>query len=412
MMASLQAARQGARVTLFEHNPALGKKLAATGSGRCNITNEGVGAQKYTCASTTWLERIFAAFGVRDLQKTLLEIGVPIQATSDGWYYPLSNSAQTVVNAFESALLQAGVKIRLSSPVRSFTKKGRGFLVWHSIGEEARQDRYDRVVLAVGGKAHPALGSRGELFPLLEQSGHSVIPLRPALAPVLADLGELSPLQGMRLDAGASLWKGKECLASTAGNLIFTRWGLNGPAVMDLSHHISCRPGEKLILSLDLTHFIRDEFNNLLGRQRDSAMPLRIFLGAFYPPKIGDHYLRLAGLPVDIRFSNLDKASLGRLVRLLSASRLKVKGVRGFEYCQMSSGGVPVTEVDPLTLESCRVSGLYLAGETLDVVGPCGGYNLQFAFSSGALAGRSAASNSSTRRCENGSKKENQKEND
>jgi hypothetical protein len=321
----------------------------------------------------------------------LASIGIPVHKTPDGWYYPLSNSAQSVVEAFNSALNLAGVVLCNQTQVTSIGAGGKGFTVRFLRAGKEQENEFERVIVSAGGTAYPALGSRGELFPVLEQLGHTVLPKRPALAPLLADLGFLKPLQGVRLNVGAALWNGSQRLAATEGNLILTEWGLNGPAVMDLSHHVSNFSDFGLELSLNLLAFFQDEFDSLLAQKRASAMPARVFLDAFFPPKVGLIYLKNARLAEDTPLGQVDDTALGRLIDLLRNTRLAVKGLRGFEYCQISAGGVPVSEIDPHTLESRRVKGLYLTGETLDVVGPCGGYNLHYAFSSGALAGRAAA---------------------
>ncbi|GAP12681.1 flavoprotein, HI0933 family [Longilinea arvoryzae] len=392
MAAALQAAWNGADVTLFERNAAVGRKLLVTGSGRCNITNAGVAAEKYACADPAWMETLLGRFGVSDWIDMLTAIGVPVQMTDDGWYYPLSNSAQSVVEAFASALEQAGVALLTAAQVSSLRAAGGGFGVrfWRD-GREQEQT-FARAIVSAGGKAYPSLGSRGELFPVLEKLGHTVLPKRPALAPLLVDLGRLRPLQGMRLNVRASLLDSREqVLGATRGNLIFTEWGLNGPAVMDLSHLVSARPGQTIELSLDLLGYIQAEFDALLAQKRASSMPLGVFLDAFFAPKVSGLLLQIAHLAGEVALRDVDDATLRRLVGGLKDMRLPVKGVRDFEFCQVSAGGVPVSEVDPQTMKSLRAPGLYLTGETLDVVGPCGGYNLQFAFSSGALAGRAAA---------------------
>ncbi len=391
MAAALQAAWNGAAVTLFERNESVGRKLLVTGSGRCNITNESVKAAKYTCADPAWMKTLLQAFGLRDLLAMLSSIGIPVQKTSDGWYYPLSNSAQSVVEAFSSALQLAGVQVVCQAQVTSLRAGKQGFLVQYSMDGKKQKQPCEQVIVSAGGAAYPSLGSRGELFPMLEHLGHTVLPKRPALAPLVVTLGSLRALQGMRLNVGASLWNGSRQLAAARGNLIFTEWGLNGPAVMDISHHVSANPGANLELSLNLLEYVQEDFDHLLAQKRESDIPVHIFLDAFFPPKVSAVYLKNARLPDDTPLRRVDDSALERLIERLKNTRLLVKDVRGFEFCQVSAGGVPVNEVDPRTLESLRVKNLFLTGETLDVVGPCGGYNLQFAFSSGALAGRAAA---------------------
>jgi predicted Rossmann fold flavoprotein len=393
MAAALQAAWQGAAVTLFERNAAVGRKLLVTGSGRCNITNDGVSAAVYTCADPAWMQALLGRFGVRELLSMLAELGILTYKTSDGWYYPLSDSAHTVVDAFSNALDLAGVTLCSSAQVSAIRAHGKGFGIRFIRDGKEEETEFERVIVSAGGKAYPSLGSRGELFPVLERLGHTVVPIRPALAPLLVELGSLQPLQGMRLNVGVTLWSGSQRVAAARGNLIFTQWGLNGPAVMDISHAVSAHPGAGLELSLNLLAFFREEFDGLLAQKRASAMPLRVFLGAFFPPKVASTYLKNARLAEEMPLGQAGERALERLVEKLADTRLPVKGVRDFEYCQISAGGVPVGEVDAHTLESRLVKGLFLTGETLDVVGPCGGYNLQYAFSSGALAGMAAAGN-------------------
>ena len=391
MSAALHASWNGADVTLFERNLTVGRKLLVTGSGRCNNSNNFVSPEKYFCAVPAWMEKLINCFGVRDLLDMLADIGVPVYKTSDGWYYPLSESAHSVVSAFSSAMEVAGVALKASAQVTCIQPQEKGFLITFFHDQSEQRQEFERIVISTGGKAYPSLGSRGELFSELKRLGHTVLPIRPALAPVIAELGNLQPLQGVRMDAGVTLWEGSRRVSSTLGNMIFTQWGLNGPAVMDLSHHISANPDAEFQLSLNLLAPFQEAFDNLLAQKRTSSMPLRILLGAFFPPKVVLLILQNANIAKEISLCDISDSTIERLLKNLTDARVSVKGLRGYEYCQMSAGGVPVNEVDVLTMESHQLKGLFLTGEILDVVGPCGGYNLQFALSSGALAGKAAA---------------------
>jgi predicted Rossmann fold flavoprotein len=391
LMAALQAAWRGADVLLLDANPAPGRKLLVTGSGRCNLTNVGVAPERYIShsGSQAWLQEVLQRFGRAELLQTLEDINLLTFATPDGWYYPRSQSAQAVVEAFGAALEQAGVRLRMNARLKDLQVSQTGF---HLRLEDGTHLHCPRLILTPGGKAYPALGSRGDCLPLLQALGHRLQPVYPALAPVLTDPRPLHKLQGLRFDVTATLWQGSNKLAHTFGNLIVTEWGLNGPAVMDLSHAISTRPGQALTLTLDLLpEQAGEDFERLLQRQQAQFTPLRVLLGTLLPPKAAPVLLERAGLPLNAAPASLSAAALQNLRQNMHNIALEVRGVRGFEYAQVSTGGVPLNEVDPHSLQSTLHNGLFLAGEVLDVIGPCGGYNLQFAFSSGAIAGQSAA---------------------
>jgi len=382
--AALFAAKSGKKVRLIDSNEQVGRKLLVTGSGRANLTNQRMEASRYTCADAAWMETLLKRFGHAELIAFLHEIGVLTFSTSDGWCYPISESAQTVVEAFTCALRLAGVELVLNTKVLNIHKTTEGFHLDLSTGATISTQR---LIVAAGGKAYPTLGSRGELFASLKNLGHSITPLVPALAPVTCKMNPWKALSGLRFDARASLYENNNLLAETTGNLILTQWGLNGPAVMDLSHHISTRPGARLELQLNPLFNSESELRDLISRKRDTDTPMRVLLGSVLPPKLPPVLLVRAGYPLDVPINVLNDEQIEKVIKIASAMPFNVTGVRGFEYCQISAGGVPVTEVDPMNMRSRSVPGLALAGETLDVVGSCGGYNLQFAFSSGAVAG-------------------------
>lgn len=384
MTAAQFAARAGAQVRLIDSNAMVGRKLLVTGSGRANLTNQRMDAARYTCADPAWMQTLLGEFGHSELLEFLGSIGVLTYATADGWCYPLSESAQTVVDAFGNALNLAGVELVLNTKVKAINRNQDGFSLSLDSGKNLK---CGHLIIAAGGRAYPTLGSRGELFDSIEKLGHSVLPLSPALTPVTCDMQPYKKLSGVRLDAKARLFDGSVLLAETMGNLIFTQWGLNGPAVMDLSHFISTRPTANMELRLNLLHDHESKLRSLIESRRHTPTPLRVLLGAVLPPKVPDVIIPMAGLSPESIINTLSDAQIEALFSLLTSLPFKVTGVRGFEYCQVSCGGVPVAEVDPLTMRSLLIPHLALVGETLDVVGPCGGYNLQFAFSSGAVAG-------------------------
>lgn len=386
MTAALFAAKSGHKVRLIDSNEQVGRKLLVTGSGRANLTNQRMEGSRYSCADITWMETLLKRFGHADLITFLREIGVLTFSTADGWCYPVSESAQTVVDAFANALRQANVELVLNTKVTAILTINEEFKLDLSTGATISTKQ---LIVAAGGKAYPTLGSRGELFPWLKNLGHSILPLVPALAPVTCEMSSWKALSGVRFDARASLYENSSLLAETTGNLILTEWGLNGPAVMDLSHHISTRSNVKLELRLNPLFNSEVELHDLITRKRSTDTPLRVLLASVLSPKLPPVLIARAGYPLDVPINELNDEQTEKVLKIATSMPFKVTGVRGFEYCQVSAGGVPVSEVDPLNMRSRLISGLTLVGETLDVVGPCGGYNLQYAFSSGAVAGMS-----------------------
>lgn len=385
IFAALESVRLGRQTLLFDSNPSIGRKLLVTGAGRCNLTNAKVAPGQYACADRDWIAMLLQSFGHPELLAYLHELGILTTSTMDGWFYPASYSAATVVDTLAATLAERKVDTVLRARIISVERTGDRFNL-----TDARGMSYevDSLVMACGGKALPDLGSTGELFPILKKWGHSVVPLRPALAPLEADMAPYRTLAGVRLDAMARLFDGRKVLGETPGNLIFTEWGLNGPAVMDLSHLIHPGNSKDLRLELDLIPNCEAEFLDLLDRRSTSSIPLKTVLGAVLPPKVPPVILAMAGLDPDTRARQLNGKERDLLIRTIKGLSFHITGVRGYKYCQVSAGGVPVTEVDPHTMRSRIVPGLFLTGEVLDVVGPCGGFNLQFAFSSGVLAGR------------------------
>lgn len=399
IFAALAASQSGARVTLIDHNARIGKKLLVTGSGRCNLSNSGLSPEAYSCADPDWMRQFLLAFPLTSLIQELEGYGIPVHHSQDGWYYPLSDSAHAMVEILQNALEIHEVELLLSTQVTDFQLAGGHFLVHFPSRKPARTRSFDKLVLAAGGKAYPALGSRGELFPSLARCGHAVVPLLPALGPLELELGSFKSLQGQRLDVASAIYAGTECLGQSHGNIIITPWGMNGPGVMNLSHlaarylesQSQNRLRQRLTLTLDLLAYYAEAFGNLLDQRKTSRSSVKAFLEAFFVPRVAEFFLAENNISTEMPLRDLSEGQLTQLVERLHNVSFTIVNLKGFEQSQLSAGGVPVTEVDPCTCQSRLIPGLYLVGETLDVVGPCGGFNLHFAFGSGCLAGRQLA---------------------
>jgi len=389
IMAALAAAELGAQVILFDTNRSVGRKLAATGNGRGNLTNMRASAGDYHCSSPDLIEGLLAAFGPADLRRYLAGIGVLTYSTYDGWCYPVSESAAAVAELLAAAVELAGVEVRLLTKVDDLERCGCGWDIRHSGG--SAHMAVDRVIVATGGLAAPALGASGSLYPILQRLGVRVLPSRPALVPLVADMRRWHKLQGVRVEAEVRLLHGVEEIGRDRGNLMFTQSGLSGPAAMNLSHLVGEPPASGLEAAIDLAPAHGEALADLVRRLAGRRMPLATLLGAVVPPKVPPVILASVGLPESVRLDEAPRVAVADALARLHDLRVAVSGTRGFAQAQLSAGGVPLTEVEATTLECRSCPGLYLAGEVLDVVGPCGGYNLHFAFASGRVAGLAAA---------------------
>jgi predicted Rossmann fold flavoprotein len=245
-----------------------------------------VAVNRYVCADDSFIKTLLGQFDHKKMLEMLEDYGILTYSTYDGWYYPLSNSAATVQESLAEALQQAGADFILETRISSIRRIQQGFLL--GINNPNQNYRVDRLIVAAGGKAYPALGSKGDCFPILEQLGHSIVPVRPALAPIRADVRQFHKLQGVRLDAHLTMLQGEQIIGETTGNLLFTQFGFSGPAAMDLSHLVR-KGGKKKKqqrLIINLIPYYQTELRQLIAKKRSQPYPLRVLLGAVLPAKI------------------------------------------------------------------------------------------------------------------------------
>lgn len=396
MMAAGRAAACGAAVVLLEKMPRLGNKLRITGKGRCNLTNARPLDEFVTHFGPNgrFLYRAFSRFFHDELREFFAARGVPTVVERGQRVFPASNDARHVVTALRRYLTEGGVAVRTRSPVaRLLAKDGRMAGVELAGGEVLSSEA---VILATGGASYPSTGSTGDGYRMAEALGHRLVPLRPALVPLVVQEPWVTGLQGLSLrNVRASLYLDGRLLAHEFGEMLFTHFGLSGPIILTLSKHAVAALGQGVVqVGLDFKPALDDEQLDSRLRhdlERYGRRAFRNILKELIPLRLRDVFVALSGIPADKPGHQITSAERGRLFGLLRDLRLTVVAARPLSEAIITAGGVDTHEVDPYTMESRLVRGLYFCGEVLDIDADTGGYNLQAAFSTGYLAGESAA---------------------
>ncbi len=387
MMAALTAARAGHEVMLFERQARVGRKLAATGNGRCNITNTAASVAHYHGEDPDFVMPALEQLTVADTLALFRGIGLLTREEYGGRVYPLSNSANSVTDTLRFALSSEGVQLVSGDRVRALTRTNGGFSVSTESGANVTGDA---AIVACGGLAGEKLGGGKDGYELLKSLGHTRTALYPALAQITTQSEFPRSLKGVKADCAMTLLRGKTELVRSEGEALFTETGVSGPAAFDLARTVATS-GEGLTLSLDLLRGY--SFGEVLDylRERQSAAPQltagEIFIGAV-PNRLARMLAKYAGVKQDAPVTGLDARALKLLAGAAKRFDLPVRGTEGFGTAQVTAGGIRTAEFDGATMQSRIVPGLYVCGEVLDIDGDCGGFNLQWAWSSGALAGR------------------------
>ena len=386
LIAALTAAGQGNRVLLLERQNRVGRKLLATGNGRCNLTNLNLSKDNYHGASHPFIAPALEMFGAADTLEFFESLGLLTVAEDSGRVYPLSDQAGSVVDVLRFAVEAAGVEVRTEFDVTSVKQTKTGFKVCSS----SESILSDKVIVCCGGMAGGKLGGTKSGYELLQSFGHSVTKLFPVLVQLKTDNTYVRSLKGVRADAAVTLKRGGEVLAESAGEVQFADYGVSGPAIFEISRAAAGEKGE-LTVHLDLLRNLDFAQVQNIIRQRQQTMPaltLENLLTGMIHNRLGRTVLRYAGYDLNAPVSSLKPNDIKKIAAALGDFALPVLGNLGFDGAQVTAGGIRTNEFDPNTLESKLVPGLYAAGEVLDVDGDCGGYNLQWAWASGRLAGQ------------------------
>lgn len=394
-MAACAASEGGARTLILEANDRIGRKICATGNGRCNLTNLHVDENCYHTGGGEDLSAFFARFSVEDNIRFWESRGVYLH-DRNGYVYPRTDQASTIVDAFDKILRAAGTEIISGSRVTDVKpeedSEGRVFRIGT---KEGRRYFARKVILAGGGAAGPQYGCDGGLYGIARSLGHTVKRPLPALVPLISDDRDLKAAAGVRCDAKITLVCGDITSRIERGELQITQTGISGIPVFQISSGASraLDEGERVFAEIDfLPDFTEEMWEKEKARRlsEDRNCMLGAFLLGLVNKKVLDLLLRRRGIQAEKKASKVDEDTLTGIMQDMRSFQVRVIGTGGFEQAQVTTGGIPLSQTDK-DLMSVFCRGLYMSGELLDVDGICGGYNLQWAFTSGWIAGKSAA---------------------
>jgi predicted Rossmann fold flavoprotein len=397
LIAAGRAAQCGADVVILEKMPRPARKLMITGKGRCNLTNiaEIHEFVHHFGTNGKFLHRAFGAFFSGDLLSLLDDLGVETLTERGGRVFPKSNSAREIVDALTRWVKQLGVGIHTTSPVKAI-KVGNS-KIESVIVAGGKEYACEALIIATGGASYPATGSSGDGYKFAESVGHRINPIHPALVPLEVSGEICGRLQGLSLkNVNLTLLVNDKKVREEFGEMLFTHYGLSGPIVLTVSGMAvrAIAAGKSVRVSIDLKPALDDKIlDTRLLREfsEHSKKQFSSVLRTLMPLKMIPVCAELTGIPEDMRVSQISGTERKALRNWLKGFALEISGYRPFEEAIITSGGVDVREVNPGTMESKIIKNLYFAGEVLDIDADTGGYNLQAAFSTGWLAGTSAA---------------------
>lgn len=394
MMSAIYASLNGADVTVFERNDRVGKKLSITGKGRCNVTNDCDNQEllKNVISNPKFLYASFSNFDTSDTKAFFEERGVELKTERGRRVFPVSDKAMDIVLALKGAMLEYGAKLKHERVTGITTEEGRV----KGVKTEKGFYTFDGIIVACGGISYPQTGSDGDGYKFAKENGHTVTNLVPSLVPLetVDDVSEIMGVSLKNVTLKIKDTKTGKVIFEEMGEMLFTHFGISGPLVLSASCHmdkmekgryealIDFKPAldEK---TLDLR--ILNDFSKQLNRDFQNA------LGGLLPSKIIPFMVRKSGISPERKVNSITKEERASLLNTLKSLNLQIKCFRPIKEAIVTRGGVSTNEINPSTMESKRVKGLYFAGEVIDVDAYTGGYNLQIAFSTGVLAGTHSA---------------------
>lgn len=384
-LVSILLAKQGHKVTLFERNNKVGKKVLVTGNGRCNITNEKASMEHYHSMTNNIFNHVFKQFGLAETEEIFRDMGLDFVKGEDGKLYPRSLQASSVVQTLLLELDHKNIQLIYDARIKQVHHDKKYKIVCHD------KNYYgDYLVIATGGRSYQDSGSSGDGYDLARKLGHTVTDLYPSIVQLKTDYAYNKALKGLKVNVHGRLMKDGDTVRADEGEVLFTDYGISGPVILQLSTKVEpgLSSGESYELALDfIPEMTVDELDTYLMQrfQRLSHRSVEASLIGMFNQRLMVPMLKGAGIGQDKKASDVTKEERKRLVKQLKGLRIKVSDTYLWNQAQVTKGGVDCNEIHPDTLESKTTERLYFVGEVLDIDGDCGGYNLQWAISSAAV---------------------------
>jgi len=391
IMAAISAKKNGASVVLIEKNSAIGRKILATGNGRCNITNKLAKVENYHGSSHEFIGEVLNAFDQHQTMKFFEKLGLILKEEDRGRMFPRTNQASSVVEILKHELERLQVEVKLNSEVKKIEKKS-GWNIQLSNGATIYSDK---LIVTTGGRAAHQFGSSGDGLFWLKNLGLKIADVYASLVPIETKEDWVKDIQGLKVEAKASFYVDEKKISERLGDLIFTHFGLSGPAIMSQSRNIAPFVANSVVrVELDfMVDQTEKDLDDMIARIFNSggAKTVKNALAGLVPGKLIPIVLHQSSIDENKISAEISKAQRSKIVQNLKSLTLNISKLRPLKEAQVTRGGASTDEINPQTLESKKVTSLYLAGEILDVDGDSGGFNLQWSWSSGHVAGNSAS---------------------
>ena len=390
LMAAITAKKSGKEVVILERKDRILKKVLITGNGRCNITNVNANISNYFGKNIFSVENILNRFTPQDTMDFFNGLGIVCNEENRGKVYPLSGQASSVVDALRFEAEKLGIKIETEFYVRKIEKDGFKFRIY---SEDRKKIEAGRVILAAGGQSYPELGSNGSGFELAKELGHSVTKLSPSIVQLKTEKNQVKGLQGIKTDVAVTAYGDNKKICTYDGELLFTDYGISGNVVFNISFVMPLYKNVEFEIDF-MEKFDYNELYEILKERKRilSHLTMENYFNGMINKKLGQFLSKVSGIEkLSKPVKDLNDSDIRKLCTVLKKYRVKILETTGFKNAQVTAGGVSLDEVNTETLESKIVKGLYFSGEVLDVYGECGGFNLQWAWASGYIAGENAA---------------------